>query len=62
MRTKISIAILSMVVVMTAAPAFAQVADTDGDPATIPEPNVLALIGIGAAAVLIGRRGNKGKK
>ncbi len=49
MRTLLSIAIL----LLTAAPAFG-----DTTP-TIPEPDVLSLIGIGALAVLIGRRGKK---
>jgi hypothetical protein len=52
MRTLLSIAIL----LLTAAPAFAQLQPPD---ATIPEPGVISLIGIGALAVLIARRGKK---
>lgn len=52
MRTLHSIAILFFV----AAPAFAQVGP---DTVSIPEPGVIALIGIGALAVLLGRRGKK---
>lgn len=50
MRTLLSIAI----VLLTAAPAFAQATD-----ASIPEPGIISLIGIGALAVLIARRGKK---
>ena len=50
MRTLLSIAILFLPV----APAFAQVQD-----ATIPEPDVLALVGIGALAFLFSRRRKK---
>jgi hypothetical protein len=49
MRILLSIAIL----LLTAAPAFAQF------DATIPEPGVISLIGIGALAILIARRGKK---
>lgn len=52
MRTLLSISIL----LLTAVPALAQVVD---DTVSIPEPSVLGLIGIGALAVLIGRRGKK---
>lgn len=41
-----------------AAPAFAQPAPED-DIVSIPEPSVIALIGIGGLAVLLGRRGKK---
>jgi hypothetical protein len=52
MRTLLGISIF----LLTAVPAFAQVAD---DTVSIPEPGVLGLIGIGALAILIGRRGKK---
>lgn len=51
MRTLLGIATLFL----TAAPAFAQVADI----VSIPEPGVISLIGIGALALLAGRRGKK---
>lgn len=51
MRILLSIATF----VLTASPAFARVSDF----ATIPEPSVLSLVGIGAAAYLIARRGKK---
>ena len=50
MRTLFNIAVLSLM----AAPAFAR-----GEVATIPEPSVLGLVGIGAVAYMIGRRGKK---
>lgn len=52
MRTLYSFAILFL----TAAPAFAQIGD---DTIQLPEPEVLSLIGIGALAFLVGRRGKK---
>lgn len=54
MRTVYSFAILFL----TAAPAFAQVVVGD-DAINLPEPEVLSLIGIGALAFLVGRRGKK---
>lgn len=52
MRILFTLAIL----LMSAGPALAV---DDEPPSQIPEPGVLALIGIGAAAVLIGRRNKK---
>ncbi|MGO8756349.1 MAG: PEP-CTERM sorting domain-containing protein [Gallionellaceae bacterium] len=49
MRTLYSFAILFF----TAAPAFAD------DTFSLPEPSVIGLIGIGALAFLVGRRGKK---
>jgi hypothetical protein len=57
MRTRISMSLA--VLLLAAAPAFAQTQPPDDDDTAIPEPGVLALIGIGAAAVLIGRRNKK---
>lgn len=48
MRSLLSIAILFL----TAAPVFA-------DFSNIPEPSVIGLIGIGALALLVGRRNKK---
>jgi hypothetical protein len=52
MRTLLIISTLLFI----AAPAFAQIAD---DTVSIPEPSVIALIGIGGLAVLLGRRDKK---
>jgi hypothetical protein len=58
MRTRITMSLA--VLLLAAAPAFAQTQPPDDDDtAVVPEPGVLALIGIGAAAVLIGRRNKK---
>jgi len=62
MRSLISISIA--ILFMAAAPAFAQVDDLqvddlDDTAPSIPEPGVLALMGIGALAVLAARRGKK---
>lgn len=48
MRTLFSIALLSLI----ATPSFAILRDS----VSVPEPGILGLIGIGAAALLIGRR------
>lgn len=48
MRFLLSVAILAS----TALPAYA-------DFVSIPEPNIISLVGIGAAAYLISRRGKK---
>jgi PEP-CTERM motif len=53
MRTLYSFAIFFL----TAAPAFAQI--VGDDTIQLPEPEVLSLIGIGALAFLVGRRGKK---
>ncbi len=50
MRTLISISIL----LLDATPVFA-----DTFPRDLPEPSVIGLIGIGALAFLLGRRGKK---
>ena len=56
MRTLLAIAILFL----TAAPVFAQPDEIDEDfIASIPEPGIISLIGIGALALLVGRRGKK---
>lgn len=51
MRTLFSIAVFFSM----AAPAFAR----ESGIVTIPEPGVLSLVGIGAVAYMIGRRGKK---
>ncbi len=51
MRTLFSIAVFFSMVT----PAFAR----DEGIVTIPEPSVLSLVGIGAVAYMIGRRGRK---
>ena len=58
MRSLISISLALLF--MAAAPAFAQIIDDEDDViSTIPEPGILALIGIGALAVVVARRGKK---
>ena len=53
MRTLFSFAILFL----TAAPAFADTVPTDF--LAVPEPSLLALVGIGAVAFLVSHRGKK---
>ncbi|WP_324779437.1 PEP-CTERM sorting domain-containing protein [Thiobacillus sedimenti] len=48
MRTLLSVTLLSLV----ATPSFAIAVDA----VSVPEPGILGLIGIGAAALLVGRR------
>jgi hypothetical protein len=54
MRALIMVASLLSVLTM---PAFAQVDDDDSD--TVPEPGIVSLVAIGAAAYLIARRRKK---